>query len=164
MKTFRSTPIKNLPSPPQILNIRGETARNYRSEKAGLTAVYCIPVVNSGHFHIFQYLEVPGTLYMTLYQYGRTRYLRGTLSVRLVPMCTLGYMRGMYQHVPDFPRAAPRARDTLLECTQLIRGFKRKSACVHIITFRVTTRHDLLPDCSQNQTAVSDSLRLLSDF
>ena len=41
------------------------------------------------------------------------------------------------------------------------RGFKRKGGCVHIINFRVTTA---VPDCIQNQTAVSDTLRLLSDF
>jgi hypothetical protein len=38
------------------------------------------------------------------------------------------------------------------------RGFKRKGARVRIITFRDTTR------LQSNQTAVSDTLRLLFDF
>jgi hypothetical protein len=36
----------------------------------------------------------------------------------------------------------------------------RKGDRVHIITFRDT----IIPECSQNQTAVSDTLRLLFDF
>jgi hypothetical protein len=87
-----------------------------------------------------------------------------SVETKFAPLCVGHGRRGRTPRARGGPggidRSTSRGTVHICICTAVHRGFKPKPGgrSIRIITFRV------IPDWKQNQTAVSDTLRLLSDF